>query len=507
MIQIRQQFTVDSPPEATAFIEAHLMMLDDPMLTQGPEDLVTSKQVNAEQAVEQQCQSLIKVFEEMEDEYLRTKSDDIRQVVDRIQRNLMGVEPISNADIINNVTNPIIVSRDLTPADTLELKSRHIRAILTNLGGPISHSAILARSLGIPAVVGLHAATWYINHGDKLIVDGLNGDVIIAPDKHALTAYRKLKKTELEKSRKLEAQAKGPAVTADGQRISLFANIDLPQDARQATNVNASGIGLFRTEFLYLSRDKPPTENDHYNAYMRVIRRFNKQLVTIRTMDMGADKQLETTADTVQNPALGLRGIRMSLGNPALFIPQLRAILRASAHGRVQMMIPMMSSLNELLQVLDLVKETRKALRDENIPFNPKMRIGGMIEVPAAAVSADLFAPHLDFISIGTNDLIQYALAIDRVDDEVSYLYNPLHPAVLRLIEMTVRAADRAKIPVTLCGEMAGDPDMIEVLLGLGLRQLSMDAANLPQAKAIIREVDISKARKLARRLLAGKDR
>jgi phosphotransferase system enzyme I (PtsI) len=507
MIQIRQQFTVDSPPEATAFIEAHLMMLDDPMLTQGPEDLVTSKQVNAEQAVEQQCQSLIKVFEEMEVEYLRTKSDDIRQVVDRIQRNLMGVEPISNADIIDNVTNPIIVSRDLTPADTLELKSRHIRAILTNLGGPISHSAILARSLGIPAVVGLHAATWYINHGDKLIVDGLNGDVIIAPDKDALTAYRKLKKTELEKSRKLEAQAKGPAVTADGQRISLFANIDLPQDARQATNVNASGIGLFRTEFLYLSRDKPPTENDHYNAYMRVIRRFNKQPVTIRTMDMGADKQLDASADTVQNPALGLRGIRMSLGNPELFIPQLRAILRASAHGRVQMMIPMMSSLNELLQVLDLVKETRKALRDENIPFNPKMRIGGMIEVPAAAVSADLFAPHLDFISIGTNDLIQYTLAIDRVDDEVSYLYNPLHPSVLRLIGMTVRAADRANIPVTLCGEMAGDPDMIEVLLGLGLRQLSMDAANLPQAKAIIRDVDISKARKLARRLLAGKDR
>jgi phosphotransferase system enzyme I (PtsI) len=240
---------------------------------------------------------------------------------------------------------------------------------------------------------------------------------------------------------------------------------------------------------------------------MRVIRRFNKQPVTIRTMDMGADKQLDASADTVQNPALGLRGIRMSLGNPELFIPQLRAILRASAHGRVQMMIPMMSSLNELLQVLDLVKETRKALRDENIPFNPKMRIGGMIEVPAAAVSADLFAPHLDFISIGTNDLIQYTLAIDRVDDEVSYLYNPLHPSVLRLIGMTVRAADRANIPVTLCGEMAGDPDMIEVLLGLGLRQLSMDAANLPQAKAIIRDVDISKARKLARRLLAGKDR
>ena len=239
---------------------------------------------------------------------------------------------------------------------------------------------------------------------------------------------------------------------------------------------------------------------------MGLVTSLNAQTVTIRTMDLGADKQLEHSADGVLNPSLGLRGIRMSLGSPAMFIPQLRAILRASAHGRVRMMIPMMSSLNELFQVLDMVKETRRALRDENIPFNPKMQVGGMIEVPAAAISADLFAPHLDFFSIGTNDLIQYALAIDRVDDEVSYLYNPLHPSVLRLIEMTVRAADRAKIPVTVCGEMAGDPKLIEVLLGLGLRQLSMDAANLLEAKAIIREIDISKAKKMCRRLLSGKD-
>ena len=505
MIQIRQQITSDSPPEATGFIEAHLMMLDDPMLAQQPEDLVATHQINAEQAIARQSKSLIEVFEAMEDEYLRTKGDDIRQVVDRIQRNLMGIDHISNTDITSEFSDPIIVARDLAPADTLALKPRHIRGILTNLGGPISHSAILASGLGIPAVVGLHAATLYISHGDKIIVDGRTGDVIIAPDKNTLTAYRKLKKEILENARKLAALTKSPSVTLDGHRINLLANIDLPHDVRQALNVRAAGIGLFRTEFLYLNRQKMPTENDHFNAYMRVIRGLKKQPVIIRTMDLGADKQLDTGNESVVNPSLGLRGIRMSLGNPALFIPQLRAILRASAHGRIRMMIPMMSSLDELQQVLNLIKKTRKELREENIPFNPKMPIGGMIEVPAAAISADLFAPHLDFFSIGTNDLIQYALAIDRVDDEVSYLYDPLHPSVLRLIEMTVRAADKADIPVTLCGEMAGDPNLIEVLLGLGLRQLSMDTASLLEAKSVIRRINVSEAKKITRRLLSGK--
>jgi phosphotransferase system enzyme I (PtsI) len=506
MIQIRKQLSSDSPPEAIGFIEAHMMMLDDPMLSQTPEELISSQQINAEQAIAQQSQSLTDVFEAMEDEYLRSKGDDIRQVVDRIQRNLMGIDTLSSTDITDELADPIIISRDLAPADTLALKSRHIRAILTNLGSPISHSAILARSLGIPAVVGLHTATRYIRHGDKLIVDGRNGDIIIAPDKNKMSYYRKLKKEIQENARKLVALTKSPSVTIDGHKITLQANIDLPQDARHAANVKASGIGLFRTEFLYLNRQKPPTENDHFNAYMRVIRRFKKQPVTIRTMDLGADKQFESSNDAVLNPSLGLRGIRMSLENPSLFIPQLRAILRASAHGRVRMMIPMMSSLHELFQVLDLIKETRKALREEKIPFNSKMQIGGMIEVPAAAISADLFAPHLDFFSIGTNDLIQYALAIDRVDDEVSYLYNPLHPSVLRLIEMTVRAANKADIPVTLCGEMAGDPTLIEVLLGLGLRQLSMDPANLLEAKAVIRKLDTDKAKRMSRKLLAGKE-
>lgn len=506
MIQSRKQITADSPPEATAFIEAHLMMLDDPMLAQQPEELVRTLQINAEQAIARQSQSLIDVFEAMEDEYLRSKGDDIRQVIDRIQKNLMGIEPISGTDMCEEFSDPIIVSRDLAPADTLSMKSRRIRGILTNLGSPISHSSILARSLGIPAVVGLHAATRYIRHGDKLIVDGRNGDVIIAPDKKTLATYRKLKKLSLEHTRKLEVLIKSPAVTQDGERITLLANIDLPQDTRLALNVKASGIGLFRTEFLYLNRQEMPTESDHFNAYMRVIRRFNKHPVTIRTMDLGADKQLTSRNETALNPSLGLRGIRMSLGSPSLFIPQLRAILRASAHGRVRMMIPMMTSLQELFQVLSLIKETRKALREEGIAFNPKMQIGGMIEVPAAAIAADLFAPHLDFFSIGTNDLIQYALAIDRVDDEVSYLYNPLHPSVLRLIEMTVRAANKADIPVTLCGEMAGDPKLIEVLLGLGLRQLSMDPVNLLEAKSIIRQLDVTKAKKVSRRLLMGKD-
>jgi phosphotransferase system enzyme I (PtsI) len=268
MIQIRKQLSSDSPPEAIGFIEAHMMMLDDPMLSQTPEELISTQQINAEQAIAQQSQSLTDVFEAMEDEYLRSKGDDIRQVVDRIQRNLMGIDTLSSTDITDELADPIIISRDLAPADTLALKSRHIRAILTNLGSPISHSAILARSLGIPAVVGLHTATRYIRHGDKLIVDGRNGDIIIAPDKKILSYYRKLKKEIQESARKLVALTKSPSVTIDGHKITLQANIDLPQDARHAANVKASGIGLFRTEFLYLNRQKPPTENDHFNAYM-----------------------------------------------------------------------------------------------------------------------------------------------------------------------------------------------------------------------------------------------
>jgi phosphotransferase system enzyme I (PtsI) len=503
LIQVRQHIPADSPPEANSFIEAHLMMLEDPMLSQVPEQLIAERQMNAEQAIDHQRNSLIAVFESMQDEYLRTKGDDIRQIAERIQRNLMGIEQVGSNNVSDEFSDPIIVAHELAPADTMALKPGQIRAIVTNLGGPISHSAILARSLGIPAVVGLHNATRFIQHGDKLIVDGRSGDVIIAPDNTTLSAWRKIRKSVQDNNRRLATLVRSPSVSHDGQRISLQANIEQPRDIRAALSVRAAGIGLFRTEYLYLNQEKIPTENDHYNAYMRIIRNFGRRPITIRTLDLGADKQIDGNAENTLNPALGLRGIRLSLNRPALFMPQLRAILRASAHGRVRMMIPMLSNIHELFQVLELIREAKRELRSKNITFNKRLQVGGMIEVPAAAISADLFAPHLDFLSIGTNDLIQYALAIDRVDDEVNYLYDPLHPAVLRLVDLTVRAAEKAQIPVTMCGEMAGDASSIPTLLGLGLRNLSMDPANIPEVKEIIRQTDIVAERERVQALLA----
>ncbi len=504
LIQIRQNIPADSPPEAAGFIEAHLMMLEDPMLSQAPEDLISYQQINAEQAIAMQSQSLIDVFEQMEDEYLSRRGDDIQQIAERIQRNLMGIEDVSSASLTDEFKDPVIVARDLAPADTMALKPSRIRAILTNLGGAISHSAILARSLGIPAVVGMHVATMYIQHGDKLIVDGRTGNVIVAPDEQTLKAYRLLQRSDREQARQLIAIKKSSSVSKDGVRINLQANIEMPRDIRAALNANASGIGLFRTEYLYMNRDDLPSENDHYNAYMRILRHLGKRPMTIRTLDLGSDKTIDGSLDASNNPALGLRGIRLCLQRPALFIPQLRAILRASAHGQVRMMIPMLSSLNELHQVFDLINELKRTLRKEGTPFNSKIKIGGMVEVPAAAIAADLFAPHLDFLSIGTNDLIQYALAIDRVDDEVNYLYNPLHPSVLRLIDMTVKAGEKAGIPVTMCGEMAGDVESLEILLGLGLRSLSMDPANMLAIKDLIRRTDIGATREHTRKLLKG---
>ncbi|MBI5783039.1 MAG: phosphoenolpyruvate--protein phosphotransferase [Gammaproteobacteria bacterium] len=506
LMAIREHIPANAPPEATSFLDAHLLMLDDKMISMAPIEAIRNQQYNAEWALETQSEILSTIFEQMDDHYLRNKKIDVNQVVNRIQRNLLQ----QNYDEHEKMAEgEIIVADDLTPADTVMLKHNRVRAFVTSLGGPISHTAILARSLGIPAIVAAHSATRYVSPGEQLIVDGKRGMLIIAPDRPIIDEYRRRQKDIARQKRELNRLKTSRAITHDRHRIALLANIELPADVRAAAQAGAEGIGLYRTEFLFMNRPAPPDEEEQFRSYIKVIKSLPGKPVTIRTLDLGADKQVDggrAGAAITVNPALGLRAVRLCLHDTSLFRPQLRAIMRASAFGKVRMMIPMLSGQEELFQVLDLIEETKSDLKRERIKFNARIPVGGMIEVPAAAVSADLFAPHLDFFSIGTNDLIQYTLAIDRVDDAVNYLYDPLHPSVLRLISITIQAGKQARIPVAMCGEMAGDPRYTRLLLGLGLTEFSMHPATLLEVKKIVRGADIGKLTRFAKELLKVRD-
>jgi phosphotransferase system enzyme I (PtsI) len=508
--RIRKHIPRSAPPEIASIIDTHLLILHDKMISEAPIGTIRKRQCNAEWALNIQSDLLGKVFEQMDDPYLRNKKTDVNQVVDRVLRNLLLNQEDEHEQISDALEGQIVVANDLTPADTVLLKHNHIGAFITNLGGPISHTAILARSLEIPAIVAVHNATRYIRNGDDLIVDGKLGTVIVAPEKNIVAEYRQKQKDILQLRRVLETIKASRSVTRDGTDIALYANIELPDDIKGVKKVAAEGVGLYRTEFLFMNRPEPPGEDEQYRAYVKVVKALDGKPVTIRTLDLGADKRADgggRVGETVSiNPALGLRAVRMCLQDPALFRPQLRAILRASAQGPVRMMIPMISSLDEVFRVLDLVEETKADLRRENEKFDASIEVGGMIEVPAAAVAADLFAPHLDFLSIGTNDLIQYTLAIDRVDDAVNYLYDPLHPAVLRLIAMTIKAGQSAQIPVGMCGEMAGDPHYTRLLMGLGLREFSMHPSGLLEVKRIVRESELESLRRAADEIMQARD-
>ncbi len=508
--RIRKHIPRSAPPEIASIIDTHLLILHDKMISEAPIGTIRKRQCNAEWALNIQSDLLGKVFEQMDDPYLRNKKTDVNQVVDRVLRNLLLNQEDEHEQISDALEGQIVVANDLTPADTVLLKHNHIGAFITNLGGPISHTAILARSLEIPAIVAVHNATRYIRNGDDLIVDGKLGTVIVAPEKNIVAEYRQKQKDIVQLKRVLETIKASRSVTRDGSDIALYANIELPDDVKGVNKVAAEGVGLYRTEFLFMNRPEPPGEDEQYRAYVKVVKALDGKPVTIRTLDLGADKRVDSggrAGETVSvNPALGLRAVRMCLQDPALFRPQLRAILRASALGPVRMMIPMISSLDEVLRVLDLVEETKADLTREKEKFDANIEVGGMIEVPAAAVAADLFAPHLDFLSIGTNDLIQYTLAIDRVDDAVNYLYDPLHPAVLRLIAMTINAGQAAQIPVGMCGEMAGDPHYTRLLLGLGLREFSMHPSGLLEIKRIVRESEMDHLRQAAVEIMQARD-
>ena len=499
---LRDRIPQNTRVDIAAFIDTHLLMLDDATLVTTPVDLIRELGCNAEWALKLQRDAVVDVFEQMDDAYLRTRRDDVDHVINRVQRILMDDGGDADQDVAIPLEGAIVLAYDLTPAETVMLEHQGISAFATECGGPLSHTAILARSMQIPAMVGTHGLQRYIRDGETVILDGLRGVLIAGADERTLDYYRQ--RQELERQRQLELArlSDTPAITRDGLSISLMANIELPEDIDAVSRESANGVGLYRTEFLFMNRRTPPDEDEQYDCYVRVIESLKGRPLTIRTLDMGADKQVDGGNRVCSNPALGLRAVRLCLKDHSLFKPQLRAILRASAHGPVRLMVPMLSNTQELHQVLSLINDTRSALQRDSLAFSPDIEIGAMIEVPAAALSAGDFASHIDFLSIGTNDLIQYTLAIDRVDDEVNYLYDPLHPAVLRLIKMTIDAGTSAGIPVSMCGEMAGDPRYTRLLLGMGLREFSMHHTALQEVKRVINSSTVASLVPLVQELL-----
>jgi len=500
------QIPADAPGEFDAFINLHRMILEDSSLSQAPRELIRERHTNAEWALVQQMEKLVEQFEEMEDPYLRERRQDIEQVVERVLRALAGAqgpaEPLPSAE-----RNLIVVAHDLSPADMILFKRHQFGGFVTEVGGVTSHTAIVARSLSIPALVGLHHARHMVRENDLLIVDGLQGVLVVDPDPVVLGEYR-LRQTQhgLERQ-KLKRLKTTPSATLDGTPVELYANIELPQDITEAQESGAQGVGLFRTEFLFMNRKSLPAEDEQFEAYREVARAMDGRPVVIRTLDLGADKALQESEHIdMPNPALGLRAIRYCLAEPQLFLAQLRAILRASKFGKVKILLPMLAHAHEIDQSLAMVRHAKQQLDDKRIAYDKSIEVGGMIEVPAAALALPMFMRKLDFLSIGTNDLIQYTLAIDRTDDTVAHLYDPLHPAVLHLIAHTIQAANRGGTPVAVCGEMAGEARLTRLLLGFGLRNFSMHAQQLLAIKERVLRTNLAEAQPLAQRVLRQSD-
>lgn len=508
-LQVMKAGTEHAPAEFSAFLDLHLLILEDPELCEVPKNLIRERRCNAEWALVQQMTHLVEQFEQFEDPYLRERGQDVRQVVERVVKELVDQPGHAALKSVKSTKeeNLIVVAHDLSPADVISFKEHNFASFITDVGGATSHTAILARSLAVPAILGLHHARDLIRDGETLIVDGTRGVVIVDPDPRVLEEYA-LRKSQLELERsKLRCIRTARTSTLDGIDISLQANIELPTDVEAALEGGAEGVGLFRTEFVFLNRDELPSEDEQFEAYRKVVKDMGGRPVTLRTCDLGADKdfrpEMGCTNDRVKtNPALGLRAIRLSLSEPQMFQTQLRAILRASRYGKIKVLIPMLAHAHEIDATLMAVAQAKASLRKEKIPFDAQIEVGGMIEIPAAALAIGLFLSRLDFLSIGTNDLIQYTLAIDRTDEQVASLYDPLHPAVLMLIAHTLHRAEKVGIPVSVCGELAGDVQLTRLLLGMGLRQFSMHPAQILQVKSHILRSDISELTPLVRRIL-----
>lgn len=488
MLELVETLPEDAPRELAALLSVHGMLLSDPLLADEALNLIQNKHYNAEWALTTQGQILGEQFAAMEDDYLRERGADVRHVIERVLHVLAGSRAISALDLAGESGEPLIViAHDISPADMIRLRGGRFAGFATDLGGATSHTAIVARSMSVPAVVALGHARSLLRDGDTVIIDGIQGALIVNPSSLALEQYKKLQERYLDDRMTLAALKDVPAETLDGINISLQANIELPDEVDLALANGATGIGLFRSEFLFIGRTELPGEEEQYQAYAAVVKAMQHRPVTIRTLDVGADKALDGEATVATNPALGLRAIRYCLAHPDLFATQLRAILRASAHGTVRILIPMVAHMHEVIAAKAAVESAKRELDKRGELYADHVQIGCMVEIPATAIAIDPFADALDFLSIGTNDLIQYTLAIDRADNEVSALYDPLHPAVLKLIANTINAGIRAGIPVAVCGEMAGDPKLTRLLLGLGLTHFSMHPQQLLDVKREIR--------------------
>jgi phosphotransferase system enzyme I (PtsI) len=503
--RLRSTVPATAPAEFVGFIDVHLMILNDSMLSVEPGRIIETEQCNAEWALKVQMDALLAQFDQIEDTYLRERRTDVIQVVERVMKALLG-HPGYMPPQTEDGHNLILVAHDLSPADVVQFKQHHFASFITDLGGTTSHTAVVARSLNIPSIVALHHARQLISENELIIVDGTQGVVIVDPDQQALSEYQlRQHQFDLER-RKLKRLRYMRATTLDGASVELHANIELPDDVTQAKENGATGIGLFRSEFLFLNRNHLPGEDEQFEAYRRVAEEMEGLPVTIRTYDLGADKDIDQAQRFITNPALGLRAIRLCLIEPERFVIQLRALLRASKYGKINILIPMLASARELEQTLALIAQAKRSLDGEGMPYDPAIKIGGMIEVPAAALALGIFTSKLDFLSVGTNDLIQYTLAVDRTDDTVAHLYDPLHPAVLSLLAHVFKTAEKAHVPVALCGEMAGDLSLTRLLLGLGLRHFSMHSAHLLDVKQRVLQSSLSQVKPLALRMLREND-
>ena len=487
--QLRSAIPENAPTELGAFISLHLMLLTDVTLSREPIDIIEEQLINAEWGLKIQTDRLSKQFDEIDDEYLRQRKQDMLQVVERIQKNLIGQSTEILLDT-NLLDDTILIAHDLSPADTVFFKDQRVEGFVTDMGGQTSHTAILGRSLNIPSVIGLGNARQLISEHEWVIVDGMAGVLIIAPDELVIAEYRQRQKEYRSRQKALNKLKKTAATTLDGEQIELLANIESADDIKALHSNGADGVGLLRTEFMYLNRDTLPEEDELYQIYSDIVKKLKGKPLTIRTVDLGVDKNPRWfgnsgTPNAALNPALGLTGIRLCHAEPVMFRTQMRAILRAAAHGKIRMMFPMIASLSELKQSLTHLETAKRQLQEREEEFGD-VEVGCMIEIPSAALTVASLLKYVDFVSVGTNDLVQYTLSVDRSDDAVSYLYQPAHPAIVKLLTHIIRTANRMNKGVSVCGEMAGDTTYTRLLLGLGLRKFSMNNHNLLGVKDVI---------------------